>query len=96
MLKIATGTLVFSAGLLKEDIQLGCAGKWLLGISWFCLGISIITGSVAQLRVPVMIAEDKPNIADKWFEPPGRIHHIAFVLGVVFLGAAMIAILSAK
>jgi hypothetical protein len=95
-LVVATGTLVFSAGLLKENIHLSCLGKWLLGISWFCLGISIVTGSVAHLRVPVMIAEDKPDIHDKWFKSPGQIHHIAFIFGVIFLGAAMIAILATK
>jgi len=93
---IATGTLVFSAGLLKENVQLTCAGNLLLATSWVCLGVSIVAGTLAHLRVPVMIAEDKPDIADKWFKPPGRIHHVAFVFGVVFLGAAMIVILAAK
>jgi len=70
-LAIATGTLVFSASLLKEQITFGCAAKWLLGISWSFLGVSIIAGTIAQLRVPVMISEGKPDIADQWFKIPG-------------------------
>ena len=40
-----------------------------------------------------MIAVGKPDIEDKFFERPGQIHHIAFLLGVVALGVAMILIL---
>jgi hypothetical protein len=95
-LAIATGTLVFSAGLLKENIQFTYGAKWLLGTSWCCLGISIIAGSLAQLRVPIMIDEKNPDIRDKWFKTPGQIHHVSFLFGVVCLGAAMTLILSAK
>jgi len=95
-LALATGTLVFSAGLLKEKLNFSCPAKWLLGISWCLLGVSIVAGLLVHLRVPVMIAEGKPNIYDKWFEIPGRIHHTAFVFGVVLLGVAMIVILVAE
>jgi hypothetical protein len=95
-LALATGTLVFSVQLLKEEIHFGCVGKWLLGSSWCLLGVSIIAGLLVHLRVPVMIFEDKPNIYDKWFEIPGRIHHTAFIFGVILLGIAMIVILIAK
>ena len=95
-LALATGTLVFSAGLLKEQIHFGYVSKWLLGISWSLLGVSVVAGLLVHLRVPIMIAEDKPNIYDKWFEIPGQIHHIAFVFGVILLGVAMIVILVAK
>jgi len=43
-----------------------------------------------------MIAEDKPHMGDQWLKAPGQIHHIAFILGVVMLGSAKIAVLSAK
>ena len=92
-LALATGTLVFSAGLLKEKIEFSCLAKWLLAICWCFLGVSIVAGAIAHLRVPVMISENKPNIADKWFSRPGQIHHITFIFGVVLLGAAMITIL---
>ncbi|SRR6266496_513973 len=95
-LALATGTLVFSAGLLKENIKFTCSSKWLLGISWCFLGVSIIAGLLVHLRVPIMIAEDKQDIHDRLFGIPGQIHHIAFVLGVVLLGIAMIVILAAK
>lgn len=95
-LALATGTLVFSAGLLKEQIQFSCVAKWLLAISWCLLAVAIVAGLLVYLRVPIMIAEDKPNISDKYFEIPGRIHQVAFVLGVILLGVAMIVILAAK
>jgi len=92
-LALATGTLVFSAELLKEEVRIGPPAKVLLAASWCILGISIVAGVLAYLRVPVMISEDKPGIHDKWFEWPGRIHHVAFLLGVAILGLAMICIL---
>jgi hypothetical protein len=95
-LALATGTLVFSVGLLKENLHFSCWAKWLLGISWCLLGVSIVAGSLVHLRVPMMIAEDKPNIHDQLFEIPGKIHHTAFVFGVILLGVAMIVILAAK
>lgn len=95
-LALATGTLVFSAGLLRDNVKVSSAAKGLLVASWCSLGLSILAGALAYSRVPVMIADDKPDIHDKWFERPGQIHEVAFLVGVVALGIAMILILSAK
>lgn len=95
-LTLATGSLVFSASLLKEDVVITCVGKYLLGVSWCCLGCSIVAGALAFSRVPVMIAEGNADINDKWFKWPGRIHHIAFLVGVLVLGSAMTLILFNK
>lgn len=95
-LTLATGTLVFSAGLLKENVTVSTASKYLLEFSWFALGVSVAAGALAYSRVPVMIGDGQPNIEDQRFKTPGMIHHIAFFLGVTALGVAMIVILSAK
>jgi hypothetical protein len=93
---LATGTLVFSAQLLKEDVCISPVGKCWLFFSWVLLGCSIISGALAYARVPVMINEGKPNIKDGYFEWPGLIHHITFLGGVVVLGIAMTLILYTK
>lgn len=95
-LTLATGTLVFSAGLLTEKVKVGTASKYLLVFSWCSLGISILAGALAYMRVPVMIAEGKCDIEDGWFKRPGQVHNVAFLLGVIALGIAMIMILSAE
>jgi len=95
-LTLATGTLVFSAGLLKEQVDVGTASKSLLISSWCSLGLSILAGALAYLRVPVMINRNRSDIKDEWFEIPGRVHHVAFLLGVTALGTAMIIIMLAK
>ena len=64
-LALATGTLVFSAGLLKEDVEINCVAQHWLVASWFFLGVSIIAGAIAYSRIPVMINEDKPDINDR-------------------------------
>jgi hypothetical protein len=93
---LATGTLVFSAELLKEDVEIGSISKVLLVVSWCLLGISILAGALAYLSVPVMIHEGKPNIGNKFLCIPGLIHHVAFLAGVLVLGLAMVLILAAK
>lgn len=95
-LALATGTLVFSAELLKESISMNNATKYLLVFSWIFLGISIVFGVFAYSRIPVMLKENNLDITDKYFEFFGRTHQITFMCGVILLGIAMIIILFAK
>jgi len=93
---LATGTLVFSAELLKEDVSIGLTAKVFLVASWCFLCTSIIAGALSYMRVPVMISEDNLDIHDKLFSSPGRIHHLSFLVGVIVLGITMILILIGK
>jgi len=55
---IATGTLVFSAGLLKENVQLTCAGKLLLVVRSFNLKIDQgEDGPYEEAQIAQMVAD---------------------------------------
>lgn len=93
---LATGSLVFSAGLLTEDIKLNCLAKFCLFLSWLALAISAAAGVLAYMRIPMLIANQDFNMRDKFMEIPGRIHHISLVVGVLSLGVALIIALIKK
>jgi len=92
-LGLATGALVFSAGLLKEDVQLGHSARCLMAWSWGLLSLAIIAGTLAYLRVPVKTTEGNYDLHDPWFAVPGVAHHLSFLAGMVALGLAMVDIL---
>jgi hypothetical protein len=60
-LALATGSLVFSAGLLKEDIKLNCCAKCFLFVSWVALATSAAAGVLAYMRIPMLIAKKDFN-----------------------------------
>jgi hypothetical protein len=91
---LGTGSLVFSAGLVSQDIGLPTYGKVLLILSWVSLVASVIAGVLAYSRIPIQLAEENYDLEDKWFTYPGRVHQGAFLLGIVCLGAALIVALS--
>ena len=93
---LATGSLVFSAGLLTEDIELLCWAKFCLFLSWLALATSAAAGVLAYMRIPMLIAKKDFNMRDKFMEIPGRIHHISFVVGVLSLGVALIIVMIKK
>ena len=93
---LATGSLVFSAGLLSEDIKLLWWAKFFLFLSWLALATSAAAGVLAYMRIPMLIARKDFNMRDKFMEIPGRIHHISFVVGVLSLGVALIIVLIKK
>lgn len=93
---LATGALVFSAGLLTEDIKLNCGAKFCLFLSWLALATSASAGVLAYMRIPMLIAKRKFNMRDKFMEIPGRIHHISFIVGIISLGVALVIALVKK
>lgn len=95
-LALATGSLVFSVGLLTENIKLIYCARYFLFFSWLTLAISAAAGVLAYMRIPMLIAEKDYNMRDKFMEVPGKIHHIAFVAGLLSLGAALAIALFGK
>jgi len=95
-LALATGSLVFSVGLLTENINLTCYAKHFLFFSWLALAISATAGVFAYMRIPMLIAKKDYNMRDKFMEIPGKIHHIAFVIGLLSLGIALAIALFGK
>jgi len=93
---LATGSLVFSTGLLTEDINLSCWAKLFLFLSWIALTTSAAAGVLAYMRIPMLIAKRDFNMRDKFMEIPGRIHHISFIVGIVSLGVAVVIVLIKK
>jgi hypothetical protein len=93
---LATGSLVFSAGILKEALSISDGGKMCLVVAWVSLGTSVICGALAYSRVPIMIAKGKQDLEDIYFIIPGRLHQIAFLIGVIALGLAMLSTLAQK
>lgn len=95
-LALATGSLVFSVGLLTENINLTCYAKHFLFFSWLALAISVTAGVFAYMRIPMLIAKKDYNMRDKFMEIPGKIHHIAFVIGLLLLAMALTIALFGK
>jgi hypothetical protein len=54
------------------------------------LAISVILGVIAFSRIPVQIQEGEHDIHDAWLTIPAMIHEIAFMLGIIFLGLALL------
>lgn len=92
---LATGAIVFSAGLLSEKILLSGGAKVWMFLSWLLLAVSVAGGLLAGMRVPVQLSKQNYDLEDKYFEWPIRIQQIAFFLGIVALGVALALILIA-
>jgi hypothetical protein len=90
---LATGAIVFSAGLLNEKIFLSVWAKWLIFLSWCLLALSVAGGLLAGMRVPIQLSKQNYNLQNKYFEWPIRVQQIAFFCGIVALGAALSLIL---
>ena len=88
-LALATGSLVFSAGIVKDNICLSLETKVLLVLSWIMLGGSVACGVLAYMRIPILIAKENYNLRDSYLEIPGQIHQILFGFGTFLLGVAL-------
>jgi hypothetical protein len=93
---LGTGALVFSAGLVTGNVNLSMIAIRLLISAWISITISIVAGVLAYSRIPIQIAEENYDLEDKWFVIPGRIHQLAFVIGIICLGGTLILALSYK
>lgn len=95
LLALATGAIVFSAGLLTDKVALSPLAKWFILISWCVLALSVVGGILANMRVPIMLTEQNYNVEDKFLKYPGLVQQLAFVFGIVLLGFALSIILYA-
>jgi len=90
---LGTGTLVFSAGLTAENVDLSGFAKACLIASWLLLAISVALGVLTYSRIPIKLAEKNYDTQDKWFSYPGRLHQLTFLAGIACLGVALIGAL---
>lgn len=87
---LATGTLVFSLGLLEKIAGFPDWGRVALGAAWFLLVVSIVSGLLARATLPPKLFEhDLDIIHDTSLTRPAVIHLFAFIGAVVVLGAAL-------
>lgn len=90
---LATGAIVFSAGLIPEKVTFTPTMKWLLGAGWIVLALSVAAGLMAGARIPVQLAEKNYDWENVWLKVPAGAQQILFVLGMLLLGWAMILML---
>ena len=93
LMALATGAIVFSAGLLNDKVFLPPAAKWFILISWAALAFSTLGGILASMRIPIQLSEQKYDVEDAYLKYPGMIQQLAFLLGIVLLGIALSIIL---
>lgn len=93
LMALATGAIVFSAGLLSDKVTLPTAAKWFILFSWAVLAFSTLGGILASMRIPVQLSEQNYDVEDPFLKYPGMIQQLAFLLGIVLLGIALSIIL---
>src|SRR5213079_2477521 len=82
-----------SVELIKKDVILSNAARYVIVASWIVLALSIIAGTLSYLRIPVMLSKGEYNLTDKYMEVPGRLQQLLFVMGVIILGIALAILL---
>lgn len=95
-LTLATGALVFSAELVKEDVALPMTAKLVLVFAWITLLVSVISGILTFARFPVQMAASNYDLEDRLLVLPWRVHQAAFGLGIVCLGITLIVALLSR
>ena len=93
LLALATGSLVFSAELIKKDYPMFPVARGLVLLSWFLLAASIFFGILTYMRIPIMLSEQNYDLEDKYMIWPGRIQQLAFLFGIPVLGIALAILL---
>lgn len=92
MVALATGSLVVSAALLANKIDLTLPGVVLLVISWVAFALSIVAGVIAYSRIPIKFAnKDYDIINDRRLRPALAITGFMFLAGIVCLSLGLIS-----
>jgi hypothetical protein len=87
---LATGSLVLSAALLANQIDLTTPGVVLLILSWLALALSVLTGVSAYSRIPTKFANKNYDIlADGRLRSALAITGGLFVAGIVSFSLAL-------
>jgi len=94
MVALATGSLVVSAALLANKIDLTPPGVVLLVISWAAFALSIVAGVIAYSKIPIKFAnKDYDIINDARLRLALAINGLMFLAGIVCLSLALISAL---
>ena len=95
-LALATGSLVFSAGLVGKDVRVSTEAGWFLIAAWGLLVTAIVAGLIAFARVPVLLHDANYDLKDPFVVWPWRVHQVAFAFGIISLGIALVLVLLTK
>ena len=90
---LATGTLVFSVGLLSGGMTSAPLVRATLAATWVALFFSIIAGVLCQSAIPVLLDERRFDLEAPTFTWPGRIHQVLFGVGILGLSTVLLATL---
>ena len=94
MVALATGSLVVSAALLANKIDLTPPGVVLLVISWAAFALSIVAGVIAYSKIPIKFAnKDYDIINDARLRLALAINGLMFLAGIVCLSLGLISAL---
>ncbi len=93
LMALATGAIVFSAGLLNDKVFLPSSAKWFILASWGALAISTLGGILASMRIPIQLSEQNYDVEDAYLKYPGMTQQLAFLLGILLLGIALSIVL---
>jgi hypothetical protein len=86
---LATGALVFGAGLVKDASTLGLVSRLLIVGSGLLLGAAAATGVLALAAIPMMLERVDYEVRDKYFERPIQVHQLSLAAGAMLLGIAL-------
>jgi hypothetical protein len=88
-LALTTGALVFGAGLIGNKSIAGTFASTSLVASLILLGVAVAAGALSYSRIPVMLHHSNYDLEDKYLVWPGRVHQVAFLLGMIALGLTL-------
>lgn len=88
-LALSTGALVFGASLIEKKLPFTGWLKVSIVAAWALLAIAAGAGILAISAIPMMVAKSNYDLEDRFLTWPARVHQLAFVAGILCLGAAL-------
>jgi hypothetical protein len=88
-LTLATGALVFGAGLVKDYATFPGFSYVTVLLAWVLLGLSAGAGILALSAVPMMLSKSNYDLEDPYLTWPARVHQLAFAIGILLLGISL-------
>jgi hypothetical protein len=89
---LATGSLVVSAALIANKINLSALGVVLLIISWLAFALSVGAGVIAYSKIPIKFENKDYGITnDRRLRSALAINGLMFVAGIVCLSLGLIS-----
>jgi hypothetical protein len=87
---LATASLVVSAALITDQIDLSTLGIVLLILSWLALALSVLAGVIAYSKIPIKFAnKDYDLLGDRRLRSALATTGVMFVAGIVCLSLGL-------